>query len=412
MQDGVLGPHHVDAVVGHWYLLEAPVHHVDCQGTLSPGVEVAIARVLDLAQVQAPDLAAVIVDQVTGRPAVPGADVQHASGGLQPFDHGRHPPHRPSAGVEDGVALALVEADVDVLAAPHGGVEAVGIVAVVVVPCRLHRLGVRGSQRHSGGPFLVLVELLRHVDEEVRVFHPVSFLEVGEGLHLLEADLAHELSDVVFAQREHVQVKHRAVRELVAEPGQSLVHVLGLGADVVAAVVVDVLGGEPIVEDVVVVPLIQDQDAVVLEHRVELGESFAAILLREQMGQRVAQADDRVVLGVNVPAQPPPVGVKGLHDEALLLGVLEGLSQHLRTAVHAGDVEPGLQEPNGVEAGPGGHVQHPFDSAFLENVDEKIPFAGGSGIPVDELVPLPDEVVHVLALVLVRLPLGNGVVAI
>ena len=300
----------------------------------------------------------------------------------------------------------------NVFAAPHGGIEAVGVVAVVVVSCRLHRFGVAGSHRDLGGPFLVLVELLRHVDEEVRVFHAVALLEVGEGFHLLETDLAHELSDIVLAQGKHVQVENRVVRKLVPEPGQPFVHVLGLGADVVAAVVVDVLGGEPIVKDVVVVPLVQDQNAVVLQHRVELGEGLPAILLREQMGQRVPQADDRVVLGMNVPAQPPPVGMEGLHDEALLPGVLEGLSEHFGAAVHAGDVEPRLEEPDGMETRPGGHVQHTLDAALLQDVDEKIPFAGGSGVPVDELVPLPDEAVDIFALVLVGLPLGDGVVAI
>ena len=207
-------------------------------------------------------------------------------------------------------------------------------------------------------------------------------------------------------------MEHRAVRKLVPEAGQSFIHVFGLGADVVAAVVEDVFRGEPIVEDVVVVTLIQDQDAVVPQHRVELGECLAAILLREQMGQRVSQADDRVILGVNIPAQPPPVGMKGLHDEALPSGVLEGLSQHFGAAVDAGDVEAGLQKPNGVEPGSGGHVQHPLDAAFLQDVDEEIPFTGGSGLPVDELVPLPDEAVDVFALVLVGLPLGNGIVAV
>ena len=202
------------------------------------------------------------------------------------------------------------------------------------------------------------------------------------------------------------------VRELVAEPRQPLVDVLRLGADVVAAVVVDVLGREPIVEDVVVVALVQDQDAVVLQHRVELGEGLPAVLLREQMGQRVSQADDRVVLGVDVPAEPAPVGMEGLHDETLPLGVLEGLCQHLGAAVHAGDVEPGLEQPNGMEARSGGHVQDTFHAPFLEDVDEEVAFAGGPRLPVDEFVPFPHEAVDVLTLVLVGLALGDGVVSV
>src|SRR3546814_5687322 len=81
------------------------------------------------------------------------------------------------------------------------------------------------------------------------------------------------------------------------------------------------------------------QDAVMLQRRIELGQGAAPVRLVEKMGERVAEADDRVVLALDVPVQPAPVGLGQLEDQVAALAVLEGLGQHRRISVDAGDVE-------------------------------------------------------------------------
>jgi hypothetical protein len=49
-----------------------------------------------------------------------------------------------------------------------------------------------------------------------------------------------------------------------------------------------------------------------------------------------------------------------------------------------------------VEPGTGGHVEHGLDTACPQLVDEEAAFALIPPLPVDELVPLLDEVVDVL----------------
>ena len=164
------------------------------------------------------------------------------------------------------------------------------------------------------------------------------------------------------------------VREPVPEPSQSLIHVFRFRADIVAAVVVGVFRREPMVEDAVIVALVQNEDAVVDQGRVEFSQGLASVLLGKEVGEGITQADHGVELVVNVAGQPAPVGLDGPHDEPMVPCVLEGLGQHLRAPVRADDVEPGLEELNGMEAGAGGHVQDPFGPSFLEEPDEKIPF--------------------------------------
>ena len=70
VQDGVLRPHHVEALVRDGNVFETPVHHIDGQGALAAGIEGPIPGVLDVAQVETGHVAAVVMEQVPGRPAV------------------------------------------------------------------------------------------------------------------------------------------------------------------------------------------------------------------------------------------------------------------------------------------------------------------------------------------------------
>lgn len=58
--------------------------------------------------------------------------------------------------------------------------------------------------------------------------------------------------------------------ELVEEPGQGLVDMLGLGACILAAVVIVVGGCDLMIENGVIVALIEDQDAIVTQRGIEL----------------------------------------------------------------------------------------------------------------------------------------------
>ena len=94
------------------------------------------------------------------------------------------------------------------------------------------------------------------MDIEVRILDLVGFLEVPIGFHLLEPNLHHESSRVFLPEREHVEVKFGLVREAVPEAGEAFVDIFRFCADIVSAVVVDVFGGEPVVENAVVVALV------------------------------------------------------------------------------------------------------------------------------------------------------------
>jgi hypothetical protein len=123
--------------------------------------------------------------------------------------------------------------------------------------------------------------LLGDVDEEVRIGFLVGLLEVAVRLDGCEAGLADQLPRVVLAKREHVESELGAVRERVQEAGEALVDVLRFCADVVSAVVVLVLRREAVIQDRVVIALVEDEDAVVLQCGIELGEGAPAVLLVE-----------------------------------------------------------------------------------------------------------------------------------
>jgi len=81
--------------------------------------------------------------------------------------------------------------------------------------------------------------------------------KVAVGRDSLEPDLLHQPLHVRLAQREHVQVEYRAVREAVTEPRERLVDVLGCRRHVLAAIVVTMRRLDLLVENRVVVALIK-----------------------------------------------------------------------------------------------------------------------------------------------------------
>src|SRR5690606_29808948 len=264
--------------------------------------------------------------------------------------------------------------------------------------------GVHGRRVHLHQLLVSSVGLLRYMDEEVRLVVGVGLLEIAVGLDALEADFPHQPAHVILPKWIHVQVVVRPVWERVAEPCQPLVDVHGLGGDILAAVVVGVLAGIATVQDCVVVPLVDDQDAVMLEHRVELGQRLAPVAFREQVGEGVAQTDNGVVLAVHIPVEPAPVGVHHTQDvTAVGQAVGERTGQHLRAAVRTDRLEPFLQQPYRVEPGAGGHVEYLADAAGLQLVDEEAALAFRPPLPVDQFVPLLDETGHVLGDVMVGL---------
>jgi hypothetical protein len=299
-----------------------------------------------------------------------------------------------------------------VLAAPHRAVEGVGVVAVVIGLGDLADVGLAVGARRAAPADQVQGGFLGHVDEEVRLVLGIGVLEVAIGAHALEAGLLEQAAHVVLADRAQVERETGAVLEGVFEAHQRIVDMLGLGRHLVAAVVVLVLAAEALVEDRVVVALVDDQDAVVLERGVELGQRAAPVGLVVQMGEGIAEADDGVVLALDVAVEPAPVGLHRLEDQPALLAVVEGLGEHRRGAVGGRHVEAGLGQADGMEPGAAGDVEHRLLAAGAQHVDEELSLALGARRPVDQLVPLVDERCDILALVEVGLAVGQRVVAV
>jgi len=64
-----------------------------------------------------------------------------------------------------------------------------------------------------------------------------------------------------------------------------------------------------------------------------------------------------------------------------------------------------------METGPRGHVQDSLGAPLLEQPDEEIALALVAGVPVDQFVPLVDELLDVLLLVVVGFTDLDGIVA-
>ena len=154
------------------------------------------------------------------------------------------------------------------------------------------------------------------MNKEVRVGFLPLFLEIAVAVDLLESGFSQQPAGIVLAQRKHIEIVPGAVRKDVFEACETVIDIDRLGHDLVAAIVVLVFAGKAAVEDAVVIALVEDQDAVMLECGVELGQRAAPIVLVEQMGKAVAEANNGVELAVDPSIEPPPIGMDGLKNEA------------------------------------------------------------------------------------------------
>jgi hypothetical protein len=129
-----MGPRRVEAAVVGRNLLEAAVHNVDEVAEAGVRAHLSVACILRLAQVEREDAAA----EALGQPAVGTAEARAEidDSGAGDLELGRQAIgdkfHGPAGGVRDAVVGVLIEADVDVLAAPDMEVEVVGVLAVVI----------------------------------------------------------------------------------------------------------------------------------------------------------------------------------------------------------------------------------------------------------------------------------------
>src|SRR5699024_4473931 len=124
-------------------------------------------------------------------------------------------------------------------------------------------------------------------------------------------------------------------------------------------------------------------------------------MLVEDVGERVAEADDGVIAADHVTTHPAPVGLHGLQYVAALAGILECLAEHLRAAIHAGHVETGAHQLHGVEASTAGGVDHWSATVTFQYVDEEVAFAGRASVPIDQFIPALHEVVDIFVLVMI-----------
>src|SRR5690606_32190351 len=108
-----------------------PVAHVDQLVQTRCAGEFAVALVLSFAQVHAGDLAALVPGQPSCGAAVAGTGVDDFTIRSQVPKAGCHRRHGTLRRRCDRLILALVETDVDVLAAPDMKVEVVGVATVV-----------------------------------------------------------------------------------------------------------------------------------------------------------------------------------------------------------------------------------------------------------------------------------------
>ena len=183
------------------------------------------------------------------------------------------------------------------------------------------------------------------MDEEIRFVVLELRLEITIGMDPLETDLHHQLAGVVLPEWVHVEMESGAILEVVGEAGQSVVDMLRLDADVIAAIVVDVLARVAVVQDGVVVALVEDQEAVVIENGVKLSQGLAPILFLEQVGEGVAETDDGIEGLVDIAVEETPVRLHRAQEVSSVTGVVESLAQHHCVAVGTDDVEASLEQP-------------------------------------------------------------------
>ncbi len=237
-------------------------------------------------------------------------------------------------------------------------------------------------------------------------------MKVPVCLHRLEPRLEKQPPHVRLANRTHVQRVLVSVREGVLEPHQPLVDMFRLRGDPIAAVVKAMFRRVAPVQHGVVVALVDYENAVVLECRVELRERAAPVMFLMQVCERIAEAHDSVVPAASVAVQPPPIGLNSLEHQAPPHAVIECFSQHSRRAISRGDIEARFHETHRVKAGTCRHIQHTRLASSTQNLNEELLLASSSRVPVDQFVPLLDEALDVFDPVQVRLSVFERIVAV
>ncbi|MEZ5734997.1 MAG: hypothetical protein R3E09_04190 [Novosphingobium sp.] len=99
----------------------------------------------------------------------------------------------------------------------------------------------------------------------------------------------------------------------------------------------------------------------------------------------------------------------GLEYDVVPHAVLEGLGKHFGRAVGRENIETGLQQLDGMEAGSGGDVQDRFLAAGLQDIDEKAAFAFGPLLPIDKFIPLFDKSTDIFGDIFISIPDRNRI---
>merc|ERR1712233_21567 len=186
----------------------------------------------------------------------------------------------------------------------------------------------------------------------------------------------------------HLVVQHDLPRLVV------FVDDLGLDALDVLAVVVDVLlGCPPVLQEVVIVSVVDDQDTSRLQHVIHVLNAPLVIpkisVVVNEMGEGVAHADDGIVAsagGLHVLVEGHPVAfLDGPVKESLFPSTfptkLERILQHLVGEVAGGEREGGdlthlLDQHHRVDSSAAGSIEDGVTLLLLQQVDQEVLVVG------------------------------------
>lgn len=85
------------------------------------------------------------------------------------------------------------------------------------------------------------------MNEEVGLGVLIGFYEIAIGMDVLKPRLIEETPGIILAEGIHVQMILGSIGEVVAEPGQAFVDVLGFGLHVLSAIVVGVFATKSLI---------------------------------------------------------------------------------------------------------------------------------------------------------------------
>ena len=95
-------------------------------------------------------------------------------------------------------------------------------------------------------------------------------------------------------------MKNRFIRKLVPKPGQAFIHMLRFGLHIVSAIIIRVSSRKLAIENRIVIALIQNQNAIVFQCGVKLGQGLSAVAFFEHMRKRIAQANHGIEHPVHI----------------------------------------------------------------------------------------------------------------